>query len=419
LTLAACYLLTAALASAPEVTVKPLTGDSQSGRLTALSAEKVALDARSGPQNLPTAAIMWVEFPATEPAAEKPTTWIEMLDGSKVQAIGYTTAAGKARIELTTGAVIEAPTRSIRSVRFRQQTTPALAGQWKEIVASGAAGDLVVIHKTSTRSVEQGENEPSNVTEHALDQTEGTIADVGPDTVGFQFEGEKIGIRREKLEGLVYFQPTKRDFSPPLCRLTDSGGSLWSLRTLELSEGRLTGSTVGGIAVSWPPNSVVKIDFSVGNVVLLSELESDSGGGEPGTSLQPAGMSYKFGRIFQVRSGPPLGADVFRIGGARFDAGLSVHSPLTLVYRVPEGFRWFRSVVGVDDSVVAPGRFALVILGDGKELVRQQFSDESRRRAIPIDLDLTGVRRITIVLDPQGGQDIGDQLDLCEARFTK
>ena len=131
------------------------------------------------------------------------------------------------------------------------------------------------------------------------------------------------------------------------------------------------------------------------------------------------GHARKFGRIFQVRSGPPLGADVFRIGGARFDAGLSVHSPLTLVYRVPEGFRWFRTVVGVDDSVVAPGRFALVILGDGKELVRQQFSDESRRRAIPIDLDLTGVRRITIVLDPAGGQDIGDQLDLCEARFTK
>ena len=61
-------------------------------------------------------------------------------------------------------------------------------------------------------------------------------------------------------------------------------------------------------------------------------------------------MTYKFSRVFQVRIGPPLGARQFRIGGQRFDNGLSLHSPTKLVYRVPEGFRSFRAVAGVDDS---------------------------------------------------------------------
>jgi hypothetical protein len=32
---------------------------------------------------------------------------------------------------------------------------------------------------------------------------------------------------------------------------------------------------------------------------------------------------------------------------------------------------------------------------------------------------VSNVRRLTIALEPADGQDIGDQLNLCEARFTK
>ena len=87
---------------------------------------------------------------------------------------------------------------------------------------------------------------------------------------------------------------------------------------------------------------------------------------------------------------------------------------------MPEGFRWLRAVAGVDDSVVAPGRFDLVDSGRRQGAARGTRSPpSSRRKAVPIDLDVAGVRRITISLDPADGQDIGDQLDLCEARFTK
>jgi hypothetical protein len=71
----------------------------------------------------------------------------------------------------------------------------------------------------------------------------------------------------------------------------------------------------------------------------------------------------------------------------------------------------------VDDSVWR--RIDLIVLGDGKELSRHSFSSDQPRKAAPIDLVIEGVRRVTIVVDPAGGQDIGDQLNLCDARFTK
>jgi hypothetical protein len=269
------------------------------------------------------------------------------------------------------------------------------------------------------RSVGQEGNDATTITEQALDQLEGTLHDVTSDSVQFEVDGTNRDIRREKLEGLVYYQPAKREFPPPLCRLIDAGGSTWALRDVRLSGDRIAATTVGGMHAELPASQVQKIDFSLGNISFLADLEADSGAGESPVSLQPAAMTHKFSRLFQMRPSPPLGADAFRIGGERYATGLSLHSPAKLVYRVPEGFRWFRAVAGVDDSVLSPGRFELIILGDGTELARHSFSGDEPRQAVAVKLDVRTVRRISIILDPLDGQDIGDQLDLCEARFTK
>jgi hypothetical protein len=98
---------------------------------------------------------------------------------------------------------------------------------------------------------------------------------------------------------------------------------------------------------------------------------------------------------------------------------LAIHSPSKIVYRVPEGFKKFYAVAGIDDSVVAAGSFSLVVLGDGKELRREKYTPVTPREPLPLVFDVTGIRRIAIALEPSEGQDLGDQLDLCEARFTR
>ena len=403
-------------ALAADAKIKLLAGEGPAGQVVAITTKRVTLRTSAGEKSIPAAELMWVELSAAVDET-KPTVWIELLDGSRLTAVSYTAAGGQAKVELTSGQTVTVATRAIKSVRFRPQD-PTLAGQWREILESQATGDMVVIRKTSMRPVSDGD-ESSTVTEVALDQLEGTVLGVGPESVQFEFEGEKIDVRREKLEGLVYYHPARREFSAPACKLVDVGGSAWAIKSLELAEGHLRGSTIGGTAIDFALTAVAKIDYSVGNVFFLTDLEPDTGGSDPAVSLQPAAMAFKFGRVFGVRSRPPLGATRFQIDGQTFENGLSLHSPATLVYRVPEGVRWLRTVAGVDDSVIVPGHFDLVVLGDGKELLRQAFGGEQNRKAVPIDLEIPGVKRITVVLDPADGQDIGDQLDLCEARLTK
>src|SRR5205085_1887285 len=198
---------------------------------------------------------------------------IDLLDGSKIAANSFVATGGVARVNVAGRPPLEIPTRAIHTVRFRQQT-PELALQWREITSSQATGDMIVTRKTSMRTIEQGESEPRTVTEQALDQLEGTLLDVTADSVRFEIDGEKVPIRREKLEGLVYYQPAKREFTSPVCRLIEAGGSTWQLRDIQTAAGQIAATTTSNISITLPLAAVAKLDFSVGNVAFLSDLEA-------------------------------------------------------------------------------------------------------------------------------------------------
>ena len=182
MTLLSLLILTA-LAADPEVEVRPLVGESLTGRLNELSTSKVVVATAAGPQEFTTGTLMWLQWPAAK-NNEKPSVWIDLLDGSKLAATSYTADDGKAQVTIGLRPPIEIPTRAIHTVRFRQQP-PELAVQWREITSSQATGDVIVMRKTSMRTVEQGDNEPRTVTEQALDQLEGTLTTVTDDSVQF------------------------------------------------------------------------------------------------------------------------------------------------------------------------------------------------------------------------------------------
>jgi hypothetical protein len=416
--LAAAMMLSPAAAAAigGEVELRPLKSAAVRGTLVAASTEEVALRLGEEVRRWPATQLQELIL-APQQAPSPAKLWLALRDGSHVAAAAFTSSQGQAQISLAAATTVSLPTRAIRAVRFQTQT-PELAEQWRQIVAAATSSDLVVLRKSSTRTIEQPDAEPMTVVQQSLDQHEGTIHGVTEEVVQFEVEGQRVNVRREKLEGLVFYS---RPGPPPpaaVCRLIDTAGSVWLLSEVRWENGQFRGRTVGGLALTLPEQAVSRLDFSVGNLVWLSELEPE--GGLPGisVSLQPARMAFPFSRLFAVRTRPP-GAEGFRLAGQRYDQGLWLHSPLTLVYRVPEGFRWFRALAGIDDSVLAPGPFDLVVLGDGRELFRRTFGGDLPRQPLPLELDLGGVRRLTIVLEPGAGEDLGDQLDLVEARFTK
>jgi len=411
-------LLILSLLAAPgsEVTVEPLDGDPVHGRLIELSAEKVVLENSTGTQTLDPKQLQTIEL-AGIPISERPQGWVDLIDGSSIPCRVFQSAAGKANVETLQGESLELAIRNIRSVRFQPQSSE-IAHQWQEMLKLEAGGDMVVLRKTGDREVVEEGKPPRTVTETVLDQLEGTILEVSSAGAKFDFDGDKIDVKREKMEGIIFLQSVKRTLPAPICRLKTASGAVWSVRTLDLKGETVSLTTTSGVTESLPLASVSQIDFGVGNVLYLADMDQELK--QADISFQPKNMISSFKQLTAPRKNKSTGGEPLSIKGMKYAKGLSLHSRTRIDVRVPEGYRQFRALAGVDDSAGPAANFQLKILGDNKELFAKQFSAEnSAAEALPIELNLAGVRRLTIVVEEGSGQDIGDTLVLANARLTK
>lgn len=416
----ALFLLTTLAASAADVVLRTLVDKTQEGRLQSLSADKIVLAIANSDVTFDVKEVRSLEFSTAAPT-EKPRIWLELVDGSHLAGESYEAAQGKASVKLTGGLAVQIPTRSIRHVRFREQEGD-LVEQWRTIVQGEPTSDLLVIRRTSTRTVEEPGQDPRQVTETALDELDGVVLEVSPTSVKFEFSGDQLDVKREKIDGIVYYHPVQRELPAAICRVVDASRSNWSARSIELKDDRLHFVSTAGVQVALPLAQVAQIDFSSGNVSFLGDMEEESSLEEG--SFQPRNMTATFKQLKAPRwiSGGgqrPFSGEGLSIGGKKFSRGMSLSSRTRLSYRVPEGMRWFRASAGLDDSAGPAADLTLVILADNREVYRQTFSAGGDRQEVPIELELGAAGRWTIVVEDGSGLDIADQLDLVDARFTK
>ena len=76
-----------------------------------------------------------------------------------------------------------------------------------------------------------------------------------------------------------------------------------------------------------------------------------------------------------------------------------------------------KALAGIDDSVREAGSARLIITGDGKTLYDGKIL--GRDEPVDLDLDVAGVKRLNIVVDFGEGLDVGNYLDLADARIVK
>jgi hypothetical protein len=369
------------------VEVRPLAGPSLRGELVECSLDAVALQTDGGPQRWDVARLQEVvAVNAAKPADRPVTIWVELIDGSLICGDKYTTVAGLATVSTMTRQSLPIRTAAIHAVRYRDYASaPQLADRWRQVATAKATGDSLVVRR--------GDN---------LDQVTGVIRDVTDEVVQFEADGDVIQAKRAKLEGLLYYHPATGELPPRSALVTDVSGTQWSVKSLRMADERLEIVSVAGVPVSLPLADLSRIDFSSGNSQWLDALEPESVQWRPfiETKLTAAWLPR------------PL-----LLAGQTYDRGLRIQSRTELVFRLTGDARQFQALVGIDDRVRPAGNVRLVVSGDDKELFRQTItgSDEP----LPLGLDITGVKRLRILVDFGEQVDIADFLNLCDARITK
>jgi hypothetical protein len=195
----------------------------------------------------------------------------------------------------------------------------------------------------------------------------------------------------------------------------EASGSAWPARSVVLAGDALEWTTPLGLKVARPLMALARLDFSRGKVVYLSDLKPESVAWVPYYGLGrdlPARADYYAPRQDRSLSSGPLQLD-----GVRYAKGLAIHSRTTLVYRLSGRFRRLAAVAGIDDAVRPRGNVRLVIRGDGRVLADLPIAGTDPAR--PLDLDLAGVTRLTLLVDFGEDGDVGDHLVLCDARLIQ
>lgn len=389
-----------------EVQVQHLDGAVERGRLVSLEPDQLSIEIDGVATPIPFSRVLRI-VPKQEasPPKDVPQVWVALRDGSRVVGTAYRQSDGLARVVLLGGETLELPTKTVRSVRLHAPA-PDLQTQWEGIVAREMKGDAVIVRHPG----------PS------LDYVEGTLGTVTDDKVQFTFDGESASVPRARLEGFLYYTPSHDDAARVICRVADVWGNQWNAVGLKLIGNELRIQAAADVSVALPLEQMAELDFAGENIVYLSDLEPLTLQWTP--FLASRTVSTDLSRLFQPRRDRSFSGDKLRLRSSgdttrvqEYEKGLALHSRTEIVYRLPEGFRRMKAVVGLDGAAGANGSVQLTISGDGQTLLNTAITGQDNPR--PLDIDVAGIRRLTILVDFSDGLAIADQLDLCNLRITK
>jgi hypothetical protein len=367
-----------------------LSGRRQAGVLTELSSDNASLTTAGKSAKFSLAEVLDIRAigpKGATAAADARRPELALSDGSHFFFAGLRVSASGAQVETANLAKFALPLNSLASIRF-STIDPQIADAWRELAARELTRDMLVIRK-------------GNVLDH-LDGTVGSIDDVG---IHFVIDGEDVALKREKIFGVVYAR-RNAEVGKPVCEVTSAGGDFVKVQSAQWVDGQLKVGILGGAQVAIPGEQIVTLDFSLGKVRYLSQLE-------------PREVKYTpfFDQVWTYYRDRPRDGGMLRLGNKEYARGLWIHSRTLLKYRLNADYRRFQAVMGIDQAVAPLGNVHVVISGDDKVL--HQSDVRGTDPPLNLDLDIAGVRELAILVDFGGDLDIADHLDLADAKVIK
>jgi NPCBM/NEW2 domain len=391
-------IVLATIAAAPVVEVSTVDDRVVKGALVAIDGKSVTVQGEGAPARVPLPSVLEVRVAPSEAQPAPAETVITLrLRGGGVLAcrdvlfeertlIADTAVAGKVRL----------PLAAAEAIRFRLPTD-ATADEWEELASSEPERDLLVVRNGDV-----------------LDRLDGTFGGLDAKTLTFRVGETRVPIDRskEKLFGVVFGRaPSSSGSSSGDVRFRN--GDRLPLSSVVLSGEALQVTLPTGSSVTVPLDGVDSVDFGRGKIQYLSQLEPR--GKEHTPYIGTAPLDSVFDVLIDRSDAGPRAP--IRIDRQVFKGGLVIHSKTRLTYRLNGEYRRLVAVAGIEQLVRPLGDVDLVIAADGRELLRKNVKGTDA--PLPIDLDVSGARELTILVDFAGDWDISDHLALGDARLIK
>jgi hypothetical protein len=237
----------------------------------------------------------------------------------------------------------------------------------------------------------------------------GTALGLDSDALRFRYDGQDRRLAVAKLIGII--MGTRGPATRPAdglrftARLVD--GDAISGTWVAVDADRLTLRTDWGQPLPLTVANVFRVQAVGGRLAYLSDLK-------PLTVEQ---VPY-FGRLVPYRLDRSLAGGPIVLADGTHDKGVAVHARCKLEYDLYGGFDRFRSVVGFEYPTAKEGSAAIQVLVDGRPLYDAPDA-RGDGSPVPLDLDVTGVRRLTLLVDFGSRGDVQARVDWADARLLR
>ena len=399
--IALLFLLT--LNQAPSVQVMTLAGEQRQGTLESLTSDAVTVNEGSKPVSIPLSDVLSVQA-TNQPinTAAELSIEITLVDSTRLRVKSFVTSGSSATAVHPELGELRIPVTSIANVRL-VAADPKIDGEWKQLVERPLKKDAVAVRKGDV-----------------LDHLDGVIGALTETNMQFQLDGDDIVVKREKIFGLV-FSKRESTVKKAIAQFQLTSGDRLAVKQIARAESRWKAKLVSGLDLDIDEKLFHALDFSLGKVAYLSDMEPRNVKLTPYFDIPISFSSIEYRRDKNFDGGR------ITLGEKAFVKGLAIHSHTQMKYRLGGDFRRFQAVMGIGDEVPY-GDVDVTIKGDGKQLFKAvvkaiEQDDKGIVKRLPpqaLDLDVGGVVEIELVVGyGSDGRDIGDRLYLGNARFTK
>jgi hypothetical protein len=395
-------LLLSAVVAPPQFDVQLVDGSKVSGSVAAWTEKQLVVETSAGRRELDVAKVASVaaHAPPAKPAIG-PAVWVDLADGSRLVGLEFTMAKGRANIVLATASPgLDIAAADVDAVRIQPESA-STAIQWSQLRGKKLPGDLLVTGNQA-----------------GIDYHQGGVEDMSGDKIRFTLEGKTLNVKRSKVYGLIFFHSAASPRSEPAYTVVDAFGSRWAAATVKLVGNELEFSAAGGRTIHRDLDQITQIDLSCGKIVYLSDLKPDAEKFAPDPFTLPANALPSRLEFSRVRRDQNLESKPLATHDQQYGKGIAMRSRSELAWTLPGKFTRLQAVAGIDDWFRPLGSVRLQITGDGKPLFDRTINGNDKEAA-PISLDMTGIRRLVIIVESEGNLGAGDHLVLGNLRLIK
>ena len=376
------------------VTVTDVDGGNHRGRLRAISDAKLSLDG-SKPPEFDTSDLFQAEFKSkrTRPASRSSLLLLANGDRLVIRPVSLDDQRVVAGwFDFPDWSAVAIPLETIRGIVLVVPETPSALNQIiKSLLDRREKGDVLILNN--------GDHVIGEL--QALDRQSLTLqAAVGKTRIA------RSGVRA------IGFDPDLISFpkvTGKRAHLTLTDGTRLTARNLRLTSKELLRlDAVFGAKLEVPLSAIVSIRFLGGRTVYLSDLKPSEYRFTPFLSTH-----------WPLRGDRNVNGGPLQLRGREYVKGLGLHSQSTVTYSLDGHYRRFHATIGIDDAARGRGSVNFAVELDGLRVFSSNLLT-GKSPAVPIKpIDVTGKRRLTLIVDYGQFGDIQDLADWCDAVLIK